>query len=73
LEEHSDIFYQSPCLGHPQVLDDRDLYQAACAIMSGFASDATNLKCKLFLKVSIQSVQRGLSRISMHGRIRRKK
>ncbi|KAI0791233.1 hypothetical protein C8Q75DRAFT_805593 [Abortiporus biennis] len=45
--------------GRLRVLDDQDLHQAACTITSGFASNITDLKCKLFPKKEAVSKSEG--------------
>ncbi|GJE98764.1 transposase [Phanerochaete sordida] len=73
MEEHPDPYWKKPRPGRPRKMDERDVRQAARAITSNFASDATDVQRKLFPHVSPVVVRQRLSEAGLPGRRRRKK
>ena len=69
MKEHPDPYYKKPKPGRPRKMDKRDVRRATRAITSDFASDATDLQCKMFPSVSPQVVRRRLTEAGFPGRI----
>ena len=73
LRKDNDNYNVNKKPGCPPIFNDRDLRRASRAITSGQCSDATEVRHALFPHVSVRTVQRGLSSISLKGRICRTK
>ena len=68
-----DPYYKAPGRGRPRALSARDIRQAARAITSGNAHDATDVQRKLFPDIHPSTVRRALTNYGLPGRVRRKK
>lgn len=73
MEVHPDPYYKKPIPGRPRKMDERDVRQATRAIVSGFASDATDLHRKMFPDVCPTIIRFRLTEAGFPGRVRRKK
>jgi hypothetical protein len=62
----ADAYQRAPVPGRPCKFNDWDIRQAIQAIESGFASDAADLKRKLFPNVSYTTVKKYLVKAGYH-------